>query len=118
MRILTEPLEGGKRLGDKGRSAAGDAQATGADVFWHGEIRADYILRQMTDALQILVRFGGQADHEIELDRAPAAFKGVSHGTHQVVLSNTLVDYVAQALRAGFGSQRQAGFADLLRLLK
>ena len=72
----------------------------------------------MTDALQILVRFGGQAHHEIQLHAAPAAFESVRHRADQVGLGNALVDYVPQPLSARLGGQGEARFFHLLRFLQ
>ena len=115
---LAAPLEGRKVLRHEYRCADRDAQSRRALFLRHAEIAGAHLLRKLRDAQHILVRFRGQADHEIQLYGVPALIKRIGHGAHQIILGHALVDYVAQALRTRFGRECQRRFAHLLGFLQ
>ena len=104
---LAIPLKRRLRLRDKQRT--GHRHANGTALLGRGRLLRTVVgaLHQARDALDIVVGFGGKADHEIELATAPAGGEGRVHGPEQVFLSHLLIDDVAQALRAGFRGERQ-----------
>ena len=59
------------------------------------------------DPGHVLRRLGGQADHEVQLDRLPALGVGQLGGAQGVRLRDPLVDHLAQALRPGLGGEGQ-----------
>ena len=72
---------------------------------------------QVGDAQHILIRLGGQAQHKVQLDPAPAAGKSCSDGLHQVLLPQVLIDGVPQALGARLRGEGQAALAHPLQPL-
>ena len=73
-RQLTFPLEGGVRLGHEGRDGSGHLQA--ADARPGG---VTHLAAQVHDGVEVLARFGGQADHEIQLHLLPAVLEQLLH---------------------------------------
>ena len=61
------------------------------------------------DSEDVLVRFGRQPDHEVELGPVPSAREHPPAGLVDVLLADVLVDDVAHPLRPGFGSEGEAG---------
>ena len=108
-RDLLFPLEGRVGLGDKVRR--GDVNAK-APFLVHGVFlpRQDHLVHQLRDTENVLVRFRGQTQHEIELDIVPAAGKGVGAGCQNFVLGQILVDDVTQALGSRLRGEGQAAF--------
>ena len=69
------------------------------------------------NAQQILVGFGGQTHHEIQLDAVITGGKGQLAGFQQVFFLQVLVDNIAQTLGTGFGCKGQTAFTHLLNIL-
>ena len=113
--VLGGPLERGEGLGHEHAGRGRHAHAAlGPLLLGHAVEGVHHLFRQIADAAQVFVGFGGQAHHEVQLHAAPAAFKSAGDGTDQIVLRDALVDHVAQPLGARFGGQGQAGFFHLL----
>ena len=90
-------------LGDEGRCVDRDAPPI---VFARGQDKID-------DGLDILRRFRGVADHEVELELGKVELLGQRDGLHHLFFGLGLVDDVAQALAArlrGHGEIVGAGF--------
>ncbi len=100
------PLEGGEGLGHEpgGGYRHPQAPALAAGVFPPG---VDGVLGHFRDAQHVLVRLRGQAQHEIQLYRVPAAGEGGLQALGQLLLGDVLVDGVPEALGAGFGGEGQ-----------
>jgi hypothetical protein len=97
------PLKGRVRLGHEGRHRGrhlGGAQVAAADGL-HARGGLD-------DAEHVLVGFGGQADHEVQLHALVPAREHALGGFQDVGLGDVLVDEVAHALGAGLGRKGQA----------
>ena len=77
--------------------------------------RLQDLIDELCDAEHILVRFRGQAEHEVELHIVPAALKGDGAGIEDLLLRDILVDGVAQTLRPGLRREGQAALAHLLQ---
>lgn len=71
----------------------------------------------MSEAVQILIGFGRQTHHKVQLDVVPAALKGDLAGVEYIFLADVLVDNITQALRTGLTCERQAAFAGFLYAL-
>src|SRR5262245_4366098 len=81
------PLKRGVRLWHKGRD-------TGSDLSTMIASRGHFAA-QINDATQILLGFGWQAEHEIELHTLPAQTKEHMSGFDQLLFLIFLLDYVA-----------------------
>ena len=57
------------------------------------------------DRQDVLHRLAGQADHEVELEGAPAAAEGQLGTPGDLLVTDPFVDHVAQALTAGLGGE-------------
>ena len=69
--ILGTELEGGFRFGDKAGHAAGHLHTPALGMV-QAVIQVHHLLGGVGNALDVLHRLGGQAHHEIELDRGVA----------------------------------------------
>ena len=78
------------------------AQITAALLKHHAGVR---------DAENIGIRLTRQADHEIQLHLAVAVLHGGADAMEQIVVGQTLVNDVAQALGAGFRREGESGLA-------
>ena len=105
---LGHPLKGRKGFGHKGRKGRRDLQARAAAPGGVTNLEARF-----GNGGQVFVRFGRQADHEIELHLTPAVLKQLLGMQQQVFFSDALVDDVAQALAASLWGQRAAGAAQI-----
>ena len=74
-----------------------------------------HLICKLGDAENILVRFRGQAEHEVQLYGVPAALKGQTAGVQQLLLRDVFVNCIAQTLAAGLGCEGQAAFSGLLQ---
>ena len=68
-------------------------------------------LAQVGDGLHVFERFGGVADHKVQLDRCPAARVDLAGGLQQLFGADGLVDDLAHALGGGFGGQGEPAAA-------
>jgi hypothetical protein len=87
----------------------------------HGHMAAAVRFRQrpigqLRDAFDVFVRFSGQPDHEIELERFPAGGEDLSRRSQQIRLRVAFVDRIPQPLRARLRGQCEACLADPLDL--
>ncbi len=104
---LGRPLEGGERFGDKSGNAGVD----------HGSV-SDFtpLLEgaeaQIGDGGNVVIGFGGEPDHEVGFDVAPAAAVGFAGKVDQVFVGNEFVDDGAQAGCGGFRGEGEAASAD------
>ena len=114
-RQLTEPLE--RRIRFRHEAGHGNRHLDAAPPL-DLRIEIDHLLRQSGDADDILVRLSRQPHHEVELDLLPALTESRAAGIHEVLLGNTLVDDIAQALGPGLRRKGQTGLADLLHLMR
>ncbi len=72
-------------------------------------------LAQVGDRLHIFDRFGGVADHEVQLDVVPAARIDGAGSFQKLLGADRLVDDLAHALGGGFGRQGEAAAAGILQ---
>src|SRR5512136_2889340 len=89
----------------KGREGLGNEVAEGEryiPLFREGP----YVLRQSDNSLDILVRFRGKANHEIETQGLHAAFKNKLRRGENVFLGDLFVDDISQPLGSGLGRDR------------
>lgn len=91
-----------------------DAKARCTLVLRQREVALLNLARKIRDVVHILVSLGGQAQHEVQLDRRPASFKCFPDGAQKVFFGDALVDNIAQALGTGLRRKRQRGFAHFL----
>ena len=98
------------RLGYKCADADADVGFLAQDAFADGQDG----FGQVGDGLDIFEGLGGVADHEVHLDRGPAALVDFLGGLQQVARGDGFVDYIAQAVGGGFGRKREAGAAAAL----
>ena len=103
--VLRAPLERGVGLRDVARHRDRDPDAAlrlpVADV--------PRLPAHVGDPEDVLVLFGRQPDHEIELRPVPSPREDPPAGLVDVLLADVLVDDVAHPLRAGFGGEGEAG---------
>ena len=90
------PLEGG--VGFRGEIADRQVELEAADIA-HLETQP---LHRVGDAVHIVIGLTRQADHEIELDLSPAITHRRLDALAELLIRQTLVDDVAQALGARF----------------
>ena len=74
--------------------------------------QAAQLPHEVDEGLQIGLGFSRQANHEIEFDDLPPLRKGVLDRGADVLGADVFVDHIAQPLAAGFGGDREAGFAN------
>ena len=110
------PLEGRKGLRHKEGGADRDLAFSVSLFLWDLIIAAGDFFRQVGDSLLVLFRLRGQAQHEIQLDLAPAALEGLSGPLQDHLLRQALVDHVPQTLGTGLRREGQAAFAHVLHL--
>ena len=72
-----------------------------------------HLLSSLGNTLDILHGLGGQAHHEVKLDRGVARIKGDGAGLFDLVPGDVFVDDIAQALGTGLGSKGQSALAHL-----
>ena len=77
--------------------------------------RFEDLVDQFGNAQNVLVGLCGQAQHKVELDVVPAAFKRGGTGLQDLRLRHILVDSVAQALGTGLRRKGQTALAHLLQ---
>ena len=65
-------------------------------------------MRQIGDRLHVLQRLRRVADHEVELDRRPAAAVDLARGIEQRFGRDRLVDHVPQPVRGSLGRKGEA----------
>ncbi len=70
-----------------------------------------YLVRQVDDGLDVVVRFAGQPHHKVELDGAPAAGEDLLRDGQQVFGGDVFVDAAAQRVAAGLRREGEAGVA-------
>ncbi len=68
-----------------------------------------YLLDSVGYAPDILLGFSWQTNHKIELEPVPTGAQCSAHGSKQISIGYVFVDPVAQALRACFGGEGEAG---------
>ena len=112
LRIHGDELEGRVGLGDKAGTADGHLHPTALGMR-RIIVEVHDLLGRLGDALDVLHRLGGQAHHEVELDRGIAVGKRDGAGLFDLVPGDVLVDDIAQALGAGLGRKGQAALAHL-----
>ena len=115
---LRLPLEGGKRLRNKGRCRYRAPEPLSAHILGHGVEGAADLSGKLRDTEDILIGLGRKSDHEIELNAVPAGTEGIVHSSEQVILVDAFIYDVAQPLRSRFGCKGETGLAYLLHLLK
>ncbi len=98
------------RLGNERSQTHVDLQMTAAPAQL-GATHLRHLLKQIGDGQDVLVGFGGQTDHKIELDRLPAGLKGGGSRVEQILVGHPLIDDVAQPLGASFRGKRQPCFS-------
>ena len=62
-------------------------------------------LAQVRDRLHIFQCFAGMTDHEIQLDRRPAAAVNFARGVDDLFVGDELVDDAAHPFGGGFGRE-------------
>ena len=108
------PLERAVRFRNK--TGSGDRNAhTAALVFCILPPAVQNPVRHFRNPDDVLIRLRRQAEHIIELDAVPAAFKSNAAGIQQIFFRYILVDGIAQALAAAFHSEGQPAFPDALQ---
>jgi hypothetical protein len=98
------------RLGDKGGDAGPDVHTFSTHTPAHVTDLAD----QTGDFECVLIGLGRKPEHEIQFDAVPAIAEGRLGRTEEILLVDTLVDDVAQALATGLRRKGKAGLALLL----
>ena len=93
------PLKRSKRLRHKARHRHRHIDAASLRLVRHVVKRVHNLLRQMDDPRDILVRFGRQPHHKIELYICITAGKRRFAGTQDLLLRDVFIDYIPQALR-------------------
>ena len=78
----------------------------------------DDVARELRDSERVLVGLGGETDEEVQLHPSPALRVGPVDRAVEIFLPDQLVDHLAQAPRARFGSEREARPANLLDLAR
>ena len=106
-------LEGGVGLGHKAGAANGHLHAASLGVVRILVVEVYHPLGGLGNTLDILHGLGGQAHHEVKLDRGVARVKGDGAGLFDLVPGDVFVDDIAQALGAGLGSKGQSALAHL-----
>jgi len=112
-RVLGPPLERRVGLGDEGGGADSYLQtplpgAEGATA------ELDEPVHEVADGLDVVVGFGGQPDHEVELEPGPSGGEGRFGCGEEVILLHPLADDAAQARCARFRGEGQPGLAHAL----
>ena len=109
--ILRLVLKRRKRLRHKGgdRDCYIDALPFGTSLC--AVIQIDDALRKLDDTADVIWGFGGQAQHEIELDRGIAALKGQPAALHDVLFGNIFIDDVAHPLSSGLRREGESAFS-------
>src|SRR5262249_27923735 len=107
---LRGPLERSVRLRRERGDARGDDEPTA-----RGALHAS---RQLGHPAHVLDRLAREADHEVQLERAPPEVREEPRRVEQLLLPVLLLDDVAQALRAGLRREREAGLPDTPDLLE
>src|SRR5204862_5332629 len=69
----------------------------------------DHSLCELRDCQHVLISFGRQPAHEVELDLPPALRVGSRNSANQVIFSDHLVDHFAHPLGAALGRESQSG---------
>jgi len=92
------------RFGHEGTHPHVDAGLAAVQLAPLGQHR----LAQVGDGLHVVERLLRVADHEIELDRAPAARVNLARGVDHLLVRHGLVDDVAHLLGGCFRSQGEA----------
>ena len=69
---------------------------------------------QVGNGLHIFERFAGMTDHEIQLDRCPAAAINFARGVDDVFIGDEFVDDAAHPFGGGFGRERESAGAAVL----
>ena len=72
--------------------------------------------RQPGNALLVLLRLRGKAQHKIQLHLIPAALKGIPGALKNHFLRKAFVNNIPQALGAGLRRKGNAALADILNL--
>ena len=112
--VLAFPLEGAVRLRHKAGGRNGYAHSP-VLILCVESPGVQNLICKLGDTENILVRFRGQAQHEVQLYGVPAALKSQTAGVQQVLLRDVFVYRIAQALAAGLGCEGQTAFSGLLQ---
>ncbi len=102
--LQRRPLEGRVRFGHQ----RADADAHLGLLAHDAAADAHHRPGQVGDGFHILIGLRGVADHEVHLDRRPAAAVNIFGGLEQVVGGDRLVDDITQAVGRGFGRKGEA----------
>ena len=116
--VLRRPLERCVRLGHKVGNADGNVEPSALSGTF---VDPHHIAGDLGDAVQVLVGFPGETDHEIELDMAPAQFQGLLHCSVDVFFCDSFIDNVTEPLSPRLRGKGQSGlfvFLDLLQHVK
>ena len=76
----------------------------------------NHLLRKLGNSCNVVKSLGRKSEHEIKLDRGPAALKRFPRRSENLVLSNVFIDSVAQALSSGLRRKGQSAAPDLIKL--
>ena len=111
--LLREPLERRVRLGNEGAGADCEAETAGPlPAGDPGGLAGD-----TDDLVHVRLRLGGQADHEVELERLPAGPSRLLDGGQDFLLVEPdLVDHSPEAIRARLGSDSETSLSHLRNL--
>ena len=103
--VLGAPLKRGVGLRNMARNRNRDPHPT----FRFPVADAAGLPAHVGDSEDILVLFGGEPDHEVELGPVPAPRKDPAAGLVDVRLADILVDHIAHPLGTGLGSEGESG---------
>ena len=109
-RRLGIPLQG--RMGFRRKRRQGDVDHALALVV-AGD--AADVADHLHDTVDILIGFGRQSQHEIQLDQMPAVFENQMYGIVQFLIGDIFADKGAKPFGAGLGGECQPGFARRLQ---
>ena len=101
------PLEGGVGLGHERADADAHVGLVAQDAAPDGQ----HLFGEIGNGLDVVERLGWVADHEVHLDRFPAAAVDLFGSLQQIIVWDRLIDDVAQAVGGGFGREGEAGAA-------
>ena len=66
-----------------------------------GQTNMFQLFYKIDDGLQIVVGFGGKADHKIELNHLPAQMKCIFNGFYNIFFGDIFIDNVPKSLASG-----------------
>ncbi len=111
--IQRHPLKRRVRLGNERARADVDLRGLAVQLAPFAQHR----LRQIGNRLHIFQRLAGMADHEVQLDRPPAAREDFARRLDHLRRGNELVDHAPHVLRRRFGRKREAAAPIVLQRL-